>query len=134
MQGKGRKGFVSLVVDISLAQVALIAAETAAIIRRFYSESRSMVRFANQVERFTAARADTLEARMCAADLLGTWAKLVDTPEHHALLEMHKQLRGRGRQDHVVKRLRQLAAAMDSAAQIASKPRARRVARRPSVA
>lgn len=125
---------MSLVVDISLAQVALIAAETAAVTRRFFPENRAMIRFANHVERFTAARADTLEARLCAADLLGAWAKLVDTPDHHTLLEVHKKLRGRGRQDHVVKRLRQLAAAMESTAQAASRPKSRRVGRRSSVA
>jgi hypothetical protein len=122
---------VSLTVDISLTQIAFIAAETSALMRRLFPGSQPMLRLAGQIDRFTAARADTLEARICAAEVLSSWAKIDGTAEHRALLDAHKTMRGLGRQDYVLQRLQRLAAALREVSQPSTRKRA---GRRPSVA
>lgn len=125
---------MSLVVDISMAQVALIAAETAPIARRLFPESGPMSRFARQVERFTAMRADARDAQQCAAALIEAWGRVAATPEHRALLDAYKGLRGRGRQDHVELRLRRLAVTLKDAVQPPERAKVRRAGRRHSAA
>jgi len=126
---------VSLTVDISLAQVALITAETAQIIRRMFPASPRMQDLADRIERFISARADTLEARMYAGEVLGAWERLVDTPEYRELLGAHRRLRGLGKQDYVVQRLGQLESALKRVeAKRPARQARRRAGRRTSVA
>jgi hypothetical protein len=129
--GEGRRDPVSLTVDISLTQIALIAAETAPLVRRFFPNSDSMQNLAKGVERLLSARADTLEARMYAEEVVRAWRRVADTLEQRELLLVHRKLRGIGRQDRVVERLRRLETALASTAP--SAPR-RRPSRRKTLA
>lgn len=119
---------VSLTVDISLAQVALISAETAGLVRRLFPNDPIMEDLATRIDRFLSVRADTLESRMYAGEVLGAWQNLIDTPEHRELLLAHSRLRGAAKQDYVAQRLRQLDTALKAEAR--SRVPARRAVRR----
>lgn len=119
---------MSLTVDISLAQIALITAETAALLRRLSGVERRMTELAEIVERFLSARADTLEARMHAAELVYAWQAFLATPQYREFSFAHSTLRGVPKQDQAVRRIRQLETALKR------KPAARRRTRAGSAA
>lgn len=119
---------MSLTVDISLAQVAFISAETADLLRRLFPRNAVMGDLASRIDRFVSVRGDTLESRMYAGEVLGAWKRVVDTPEHRELMIAHSRIRGAAKQDYVMQRLRQLDAALKAESRAIAP--ARRAARR----
>ena len=117
---------MSLTVDISLAQVALITAETAQVIRRLFPQDHAIQDLALRIDQLVAARADTLEARMQAKEVLNLWERFADTPEQRELFFAHQKIRNIAKQDAVAKRLRQLEAALKAE----SRPSTRRPPKR----
>lgn len=103
---------MSLTVDISLAQVALIAAGTGALLRRLSEGETPLIDLADRVERFLAARADSAEAKARAAELMEAWQVFVASPRARQFLLAHDERRGIARQDQAVRRMRQLEAAL----------------------
>lgn len=100
---------MSLTVDLSLAQVAFITAETAPLLHRLFPQSAPVRDLAARIERFLAARADTLEARGHASDLLRAWEVFASTPAYREFAAAHLKYRGVSKQDQVSARMRQLA-------------------------
>jgi hypothetical protein len=106
---------VSLTVDLSLAQVAFITAETVPLLRRLFPRSAPVLDLAARIERFLAARADTIEARMRASELLRAWVVFAATPSYREFIAAHLKHRGVSKQDQVSSRMRQLATALRAA-------------------
>jgi len=103
---------VSLTIDISLAQVALIAAETSGLLRRLSDGEAPMAELADRVDRFLDARADTAEARTLAAELVSAWKVFLASPRSRRFLFAPDEQRGTARQDQALRRLSQLEAAL----------------------
>lgn len=103
---------MSLTVDISLAQVALIAAGTSALLRRLSAGEAPLVDLADRVDRFLEARADSAEAKTRAAELLDAWQVFVASPRARQFLLAHDERRGIARQDQAVRRMNQLESAL----------------------
>jgi hypothetical protein len=103
---------VPLTVDISLAQVALITAETAALLRRLFAADRKMLELAQRIDRFLSARADTHEARMHAGELVNAWRAFLGTPQYREFSLAHSKQRGTLKQDQVERRIRQIDVAL----------------------
>ncbi len=99
---------MSLTVDISLAQVALIAAGTGALLRRLSQGEGPMTELADRVDRFLDARADTAEARVRAEELVSAWRVFLASPRAQQFLYAHDERRGIARQDQAVRRMGQL--------------------------
>jgi hypothetical protein len=109
MTTKPKKGRASLVVDISMAQVAFISCETASTIRRLCPHSDTMRKLADAIDGLVGAKADTLEGLMCASAVVGAWLSVVKAePELHILSTASARLRGAPRQDAAIARLTQL--------------------------
>jgi hypothetical protein len=111
---------VSLTIDISLAQIALITAGTGSLLRRLADGEAPLAELAERVDRFVDARADTPEARLRAVDLVSAWRVFLASPRSRGFLLAHDERRGIARQDHAVRRMSQLEAALrdiDGAAQ-----------------
>jgi hypothetical protein len=103
---------MSLTVDISLAQVALIAAGTSALLRRLSEGEAPLADLAARVDRFLDARADSAEAKARAAELIDAWQVFVASPRARQFLLAHDERRGIARQDQAVRRMHQLEAAL----------------------
>lgn len=129
----GERTSVSLTVDISLAQVALITAETAALARSLDPANRHLGDLAERIDRFVSARADTFEARMYATDLVGHWRRIADTPSFRDLADAHLRRRTAHPQDHVVRHMRRLDLALTASAAKPA-PASRRASRRRTTA
>jgi hypothetical protein len=99
---------MSLTVDISLAQVALITAQTSAVLRRLSNGDAPVIELADRIDRFLETRADTAEARDRAEDLVGAWSVFVASPRARQFLYAHDARRGIARQDQAVRRMTQL--------------------------
>lgn len=105
---------MSLTIDISLAQVALITAETSGLLRRLSDGEAPMAELADRVDRFLDARADTVEARALAAELVDAWKVFLASPRARRFLFAHDERRGIARQDQALRRMNQLEAALRS--------------------
>jgi hypothetical protein len=103
---------LSLTVDLSLAQVAFITAETTALLRRLFPGSASILDLVARIERFLAARADTAEARISAGEVLNAWEVFAASPSYREFAAAHLKLRGAPKQDQVAQRMRQLEAVL----------------------
>jgi hypothetical protein len=103
---------VSLTIDISLAQVALITAQTSALLRRLSDGEAPMAELADRVDRFLDARADSAEARTRAADLVDAWKVFLASPRAQQFLFAHDERRGIARQDQALRRMTQLESAL----------------------
>lgn len=103
---------MSLTVDLSLAQVAFITAETAPLLRRLFPGSASVLDLAARIERFLSVRADTAEARLRAGEVLNAWEVFAASPSYREFAMAHLKRRGIVRQDRVAQRMRQLEAAI----------------------
>ena len=99
---------MSLTVDISLAQVALITAGTSALLRRLSEGEAPMTELADRVDRFLDVRADTAEARARAEELVSAWRVFHASPRARQFLYAHDARRGIARQDQAVRRMNQL--------------------------
>jgi hypothetical protein len=103
---------VSLTIDISLAQVALITAQTSGLLRQLSDGEAPMVELADRVDRFLAARADSAEARAVAAELVSAWKVFLASPRARRFLFAHDERRGIARQDQALRRMDQLEASL----------------------
>jgi len=103
---------MSLTIDISLAQVALITAGTSALLRRLSDGEAPMTELADRVDRFLDARADTAEARARAAELVSAWRVFLASPRARRFLFAHDAARGIAKQDQAVRRMDQLGSAL----------------------
>lgn len=101
-----------LMVDISLAQVALIAADTSGLLRRLSDGEAPMTELADRVDRFVDARADTPEARSRAEELVSAWRVFLASPRARKFLLAHDGRRGIAKQDQAVRRMSQLESAL----------------------
>ena len=99
---------VSLTIDISLAQVALITAETSGLLRQLSDGEAPMAELADRVDRFLAVRADTAEARAVAAELVNAWKVFIASPRSRRFLFARDERRGIARQDQALRRMTQL--------------------------
>ncbi len=99
---------MSLTVDLSLAQVAFITAETVPLLRRLFPGSAPVLDLARRIERFLAARADTPEARARAGHLIRAWEVFAASPSYREFAGAHLKHRDVGKQDQVTLRMRQL--------------------------
>ena len=99
---------MSLMIDISLAQVALIAAQTSGLLRQLSDGESPMVELADRVDRFVAARADTAEGRAVAVELVSAWKVFIASPRSRRFLFAHDERRGIARQDQALRRMTQL--------------------------
>jgi hypothetical protein len=99
---------VSLTIDISMAQIALITAGTSAALRRVSEGEVPVSDLADRVDRFLASRADSEEARARAAELVAAWRVFLASPRARQFLFVHDARRGIARQDQAVKRLHRL--------------------------
>lgn len=104
---------MSLTVDISLTQVALITAETASLLRRLFGADPSTLNLARQIERFLSVRADASEARARATELLAAWQSFIETPKYRELSLAHNKQRDMPKQDQVARRMRQMKRALE---------------------
>lgn len=105
---------MSLIVDLSLTQVAFITAETAPVLRRLFPASASVLDLAARIERFLAVRADTAEARLRAGEVLNAWEVFAASPSYREFAAAHLKRRGVVRQDQVAQRMRQLQAVIQA--------------------
>jgi hypothetical protein len=103
---------MSLTIDISLAQVALITAGTSALLRRLSDGEAPMADLAERVDRFLDARADTAEARARAEELVSAWRVFLASPRARQFLFAHDARTGIARQDQAVRRMDQLESAL----------------------
>lgn len=99
---------MSLTIDISLAQVALITAGTSALLRRLSDGEAPMTELADRVDRFLDARADTAEARARAEELVSAWQVFLASPRARRFLFAHDERQGIAKQDQAVRRMSQL--------------------------
>jgi hypothetical protein len=119
------EGPLSLTIDISLAQVALITAGTSGVLRRLSDGETPMTELADRVDRFLDARADTPEARARAAELVGAWQVFLASPRARRFLLAHDERGGIARQDQAVRRMNQLEASLRHEADAAPRHPAR---------
>ena len=103
---------MSLTIEISLAQVALIAAGTSGVLRRLSAGEAPMAELADRVDRFLGARADSPEARSRAAELVDAWQVFLASPRARQFLLAHDERRGIARQDQAVRRMNSLESAL----------------------
>jgi hypothetical protein len=103
---------MSLTVDISMAQIALITAGTSGVLRRVSEGEAPLSELADRVDRFVGAPADSMEARACAADLVDAWRVFLASPRARQFLFAHDERRGIAKQEQAVRRMHRLEMAL----------------------
>jgi len=103
---------MSLTIDISMAQIALITAGTSSVLRRVSEGEAPLSELADRVDRFVATPADSAEARACAADLVDAWRVFLASPRARKFLFAHDERRGMAKQDQAVRRMQRLELAL----------------------
>jgi len=103
---------MSLTIDISMAQIALITAGTSRVLRRVSEGEAPVSELADRVDRFIATPADSAEARACATDLVDAWRVFLASPRARQFLLAHDERRGIAKQDQAVRRMHRLELAL----------------------
>lgn len=105
---------MSLTIDISMAQIALITSGTSGVLRGVSDGEAPMQELADRVDRFLATKADSEEARARAAELVAAWRVFLASPRARQFLFAHDERRGIARQDQAVDRMRRLDRALQA--------------------
>jgi hypothetical protein len=103
---------MSLTIDISMAQIALIAADTSGVLRGVSEGEAPVTELADRVDRFVATPADSAEARACAVELVDAWRVFLASPRARQFLFAHDERRGIAKQDQAVRRMHRLEMAL----------------------